>query len=103
MKRGNITGHLVDLRKGHIEHRGDSFDHRLAAKARKGRNLTDPISAVLFGDVLDHLAAPLLAEVDVEVGHRDALWVEEALKQEVIRQRVEVGDAQRPCDQGASP
>ena len=52
-------------------------------------------------DVGDHLLAPLLAEVDVEVGHRHPLGVEEALEQQAAAQRVEVGDGQRPGDQRA--
>ena len=36
------------------------------------------------------------AKVDVEVGHRHPFGVEETLEQEVERDRVEVGDGQRP-------
>ncbi len=42
------------------------------------------------------------AEVDVEVRHRHALGIEEALEQEPERKRVEVGDGQRPGDHRAS-
>ena len=49
----------------------------------------------------DHLLAPLLAEVDVEVGHRDPLGVQEALEQQAVAQGVQVGDGQRPGDQRA--
>src|SRR5262249_46048600 len=62
----------------------------------EGRDLPDVVLAVLAGDVADDLVAPLHAEVDVEVGHRDALRVEEALEQELEADRVDVGDAQRP-------
>ncbi len=41
------------------------------------------------------------AEVDVEVGHRYALGIEEALEQQVQLDRVEVGDGQRPGDDAA--
>ncbi len=57
--------------------------------------------AVLLVDVLDHLAAAAHAEVDVDVGHADALGIEEALEQQVVAQRVDVGDAQRVGDQRA--
>jgi hypothetical protein len=57
--------------------------------------------AVLVGDVVDDLAAALLAEVHVEVGHRHPLRVEEALEQQVVGERIEVGDAQRVGHQGA--
>ena len=50
-------------------------------------------SPYLLLDVLDDLVAPVHAEVDVEVRHRHALGVQEALEQQVVRDRIEVGDA----------
>ena len=41
------------------------------------------VLAVLLLDVLDDLVAPVHAEVDVEVGHRHALGVQEALEQQL--------------------
>src|SRR5262249_55283303 len=65
------------------------------------------LAAVLARDVLDDLAAARLAEVDVDVGGRDALLVEEALEDEVVLDRIDVGDAQRIRDErargGAAP
>ena len=57
--------------------------------------------AVLLLDVVDHLVAPLLAEIDVEVRHRHALGIEEALEQQAEAQRIEIGDGQRPGDDRA--
>ena len=57
--------------------------------------------AVLLLHVVDDAVAVVLAEVDVEVGHRHALRVEEALEQQVVAQRIEVGDAERVGDQRA--
>ncbi len=51
--------------------------------------------------VADHLAAAGFAEVDVEVRHRDAFGIEEALEQQAELQRIEVGDGQRPGDHRA--
>ena len=47
-------------------------------------------------DVVDHLVAAIHAEVDVEVGHRHAFGIEEALEQQLEAQRVEIGDLQAP-------
>ncbi len=44
---------------------------------------------------------PVLAEVDVEVGHRHALGIEEALEQQRVAQRIEAGDAERVRDERA--
>ena len=52
-------------------------------------------------DVVDDLAAATLAEVDVDIGQRDALGIEEALEDQVVVQRIDVGDPQRPRDQAA--
>ncbi len=66
-----------------------------------GDDVADPVVAVLVGDVLDHLTAPALVEVDVEVGHRDAVGVEEALEDQPVHERVEVGDPHRVGDHRA--
>ncbi|MND79279.1 hypothetical protein D3C80_710120 [compost metagenome] len=49
--------------------------------------------------IVDHLFPPLLAEVDVEVGHGDPFGVQEALEQQAEPQRVQIGDGQRPGHQ----
>ncbi len=64
-------------------------------------DLRDVLAAVLPRDVLDDLAAPPLAEVDVDVGQRHALGVEEALEDEVEVDRIDVGDAQAVGDEAA--
>jgi hypothetical protein len=51
------------------------------------------LAAVLGVDVLDDLLAPLVLEVDVDVGRLVALAADEALEQQVLR-RVHLGDAQ---------
>src|SRR3546814_20325558 len=60
------------------------------------------IVPVLFLDVADHLVAPGFAEIDVEVGHRHALGVEEPLEQQAQLQWIEIGDRQRPGDERTS-
>ena len=57
--------------------------------------------AVALLHVADHLVAPVLAEVDVEVGHRHAFGIEEALEQQAEADRIEVGDGERIGDERA--
>ena len=64
-------------------------------------DLTDRVAAVLLPHVLDHFAAPLEAEVDVDVGHRHALGIQEALEEQVELERADVGDAERVGDERA--
>ena len=55
--------------------------------------------AVLLAHVVDDLLALVHAEVDVEVGHRHALGVQESLEEQAVGDGVEVGDAQRIGDE----
>ena len=49
--------------------------------------------------IADHLAAAILAEVDVEVRHRHAFRIEEPFEQQPEADRIEIGDRQRISDQ----
>ena len=51
--------------------------------------------------VVDDLVAAVHAEVDVEVGHRHALGIQEALEEQVVRDGIEIGDAHRVRDERA--
>ncbi len=57
-------------------------------------DLGDVLPAVLAGDVLDDLAAATLAEVDVDIGQRDALGIQEPLEDQVEVQGIDVGDVE---------
>ena len=54
----------------------------------------------LLVDVLDDFFAPLVLEVDVDVGRLVALLGDEALEQHVAARRVDFGDAQAIADRG---
>ena len=85
----------IDLPVWHLQHAADVAHHGLGLQRSEGDDLGDLALAVLLLDVVDHLAAPVLAEIDIEVRHRHAIRIEEALEQQVVAQRVEVGDGQR--------
>ncbi len=59
------------------------------------------VVAVEAVDVVDHLAAAVDAEVHVDIGHADALRVQEALEKEAVFDRVDVGDVQAVADDAA--
>jgi hypothetical protein len=48
--------------------------------------------------VLDHLLAPLMLEIDVDIGRLLALLRNEALEQQLVDRRVDRGDAQALTD-----
>ena len=98
---------LVDLPIGHLQHAPDVAQHAPRLQRTEGDDLRHLIAAVALLHVVDHLAAAVLAEVDVEVRHRHAFGIEEALEQQAEADRIEVGDGQRIGDQrsraGAAP
>jgi hypothetical protein len=58
-------------------------------------------AAVLPGDVVDDALAVAEAEIDVDVGHRDPLGVQEALEEKIELHRVDVGDPHAVGDERA--
>ena len=55
-------------------------------------DLTHGVFPVLPPDVVDHLAPAFEAEVNVDVGHRDTLRIQESFEEQVVLERTEVGD-----------
>ena len=76
--------------------RPDVAHRRARLQLAEGDDLRHPVGAVFAPHVGDHLVAPVLAEIDVEIRHRHALGIEEPLEQQAEAQRVEIGDGQRP-------
>jgi hypothetical protein len=56
------------------------------------------MSTILFVDVLDHFLAPLMLEIDVDVGRLAPLFGDEALEQQVVHRRVDRGDPEAVAD-----
>ena len=81
------AAHVPDGRPG--EHRPERDD------------LGHVVGAVLLGDVVDHLLAAAVLEVHVDVRHRHAVGVEEALEREPVVDRVHGRDPQRVRDDRA--
>ena len=85
----------VHLAVGHLQHPADVAHRGLGEQRAEGDDLRHPVAAEALLHVGDHLLAPVHAEVDVEVRHRDALGVQEPLEEQAVAQRVQVGDRQR--------
>ena len=93
---------LLDPRQRNVQHPAHVLDRRLGLHRAEGADLGHVGVAVLLPDVLDDLVAPLLAEVDVDVGRLGAIGVEEPLEQEVVLDRADVAQVQDVADQGAA-
>ena len=92
---------LVDLPVGHLQHAADVAQHAARLQGAERDDLRDAVAAISLLHVLDDLVAPVLAEVDVKIRHRDALGIEKALEQKPEAQRIEIGDGERIGDQRA--
>ena len=91
----------VDPRDGQAQRAAHVADRRPGRQRAEGADLRHVLHAVLLLDVLDHLAAALLAEVDVDVGRLAAALVQEALEEQVVLQRADVAEVQGVGDQRA--
>ncbi len=89
---GNQLGNPVNIAIGHVQRPPDIPHDRLGPHGAEGDDLTDAVAAVLFDHVLDHLATAVLAEVNVDIRHGDTFRIEETFEQQVVRERVEIGD-----------
>ena len=65
-----------------------------------GRRDPGMLAPVFFVDVLNHFLAPLVLEVDVDVGRLLALGRDETLEQKVEALRIDRGDAEAIADRG---
>ena len=98
-RRRDLLGDPIDIGIRHVERAPHVPHHRLRLHRPEGDDLRDVLAAVLPRDVVDDLAAASLAEVDVDIGQRDALGIQEALEDQVEVERIDVGDAHAPGDQ----
>ena len=79
---------------GQAEGLADLADRRAAAIGDHGRGDAGALAAVFVVDVLDHLLAPLVLEIDVDVGRLVALGRDEALEQQIAAVGIDLGDAE---------
>ena len=86
---------------GDAEDAPDVAQHGFGGHGAVGGDLRDALCTVFFRDVFDDFVAAFHAEVHVEVRHGDAFGVQEAFEEEVVGERVEVGDFQGVGDEGA--
>ena len=89
----------IDLSIRHLQHAADVAQHGARLQLSVRNDLCDAIVAVFFLHIVDDAIALFLAEIDVEVGHRNTFRIEEALEQQPELQRIEIGDRQRIGDE----
>ncbi len=92
---------FVDVGVGHVEHAAHVLDGLPRGERTKGDDLGHLLAAVLLSDVLDHLATAPGVEIDIDIRHEDTLRVEEALEEEAVFERIEIGNLHGVADQAA--
>ena len=74
---------------------GDVADAGAGLHRRERHDLRHGLAAEPVDDVLQHVLAAVLGEVEVDVGRRHALGVDEALEEQVVLDGVDVRDPQQ--------
>src|SRR5215208_7725293 len=100
---GNELAQPINLAIGHLQHATDVAAYSPCLKLSERNDLSDAVRAVLILHITDDLIAAVLAKVDVEVGHRNALRVQEPFEEQIESQRIEVGNRQRVSDERSGP
>ena len=92
-RRRNLFRNLVDVGKRHLQHAPDIANDRLGFHRAERDDLRHVLAAVLPGDVVDHFAAPPLAEIDIDIRQRDAFRVQEPFEDQIEVDWIDVRDA----------
>ena len=93
-----IAPHRLGQRGGDVlgqsQNLADFADGAARAVVHDGRADRRAVAAVALVDVLDHFLAPLVLEIDVDIGRLAAVLGNEAGEQEIALVRVHRGDAE---------
>ena len=99
---GNGLGDHIAFGGSTAERTGNVFQHRLGFELSVGSDLRHGIRAVLADHVVNDFLTAAFAEVRVKVRRRNPVRVQKTFKQQVVFDRVDVGDSgkvryQRAC------
>ena len=91
---GNEFADAITEGVAHVHHAAHVAHCRARSHGPKGGDLAHSILAVFGFHIVDHAVAVGLAKIDIEVGHRNAVWIQETLKQQLVLQRIQISDLQ---------
>src|SRR5437879_6098544 len=83
---------LFDIAVWHIQYPADILYRRPRCHRSKGDDLADRITTVNLGHMIDHRAAAANTKIDVDIGHLVAARVEKTLEEQLILERIDIGD-----------
>ena len=92
-------GDAVHIGVRHVHGAAHVFDRGLGRHGAEGDDLRHVLAAVLAGDVVDDFAAPVHAEIDVDIRHAKRARDSGSARRAVVLQRIDIGDPKRIGDQ----
>ena len=91
---GNEFAQAVGFRKRELEHAGHVFDGQFCGHRSVSDDVGHFFCTIFIGHPLQHASASVVVEVHIDIRERNTVGIQEALEEEVIFNRVDVGDAQ---------
>ena len=91
----------VNLAVALAKHTPNVADGGACRHRAKGDDLSDAVFPILLRNIANHLIAATILKVDVNVGHRDAVLVQEPLKRQLVVKRINWGDTECVGHDGA--
>ena len=76
------------------------FNGSLCLDGSVGDDLCNMFFAVALRCVSDHVGASTFIEVNINIGHRDTFWIQEALKQQPMFEWIKISDPKCVGDHG---
>ena len=92
-------GDAIDVGVRDVHGATNVFDGGFGCHGAEGDDLGNVIAAIFLRDVVDDFAAAVHAEIDIDIRHRNALGIEEALEEQFVLERIDIGDAERVGDE----
>ena len=83
---------LVDFGIGHLHAAAGVADDAARRHGSERNDLRNVLAAVLLRDVVDDCAAAVHAEIDVDIGQRNAFGIQETFEQQTVLQRIDIRD-----------
>ena len=98
---GDQLGEFVRQRIGLALHPCYIANDRFRRQSTEGYDLRYRFLTVEFSHVLNDSVSTIHTEVDIKVRHGDTLGIQEALKKEIVLQRIKVGNLKSIGDDGS--
>lgn len=93
----------IDVGLGQTQYLAQLADDGLTLEGIVGSQQGGVFFSVTFENIIGHIISFVPGEVDVEIGWRAAIGVDESFEVEVEFERIYVGDAQVVCYDGVGP